>query len=147
MHRPKCLLATHCPAHPGCPLFLPAVQPQLHQTRIASFLALFAEQQVEEGGLLPTSPLSLSSPSTPSWGILLLPPFSGPWHPRNCLLYPKALSSLSTFSRSPGSPGGSRGKGKEAEGQGPAPGWKLPSSFLLSTRWKTGATAQRNTWL
>lgn len=52
-----CLPATHCPAHPGCPLFLSALQPQLHQTRIASFLALFAEQQVEEGGLLPTSPL------------------------------------------------------------------------------------------
>lgn len=49
---------------------------------------------------------SLSSLSTPSWVTLLLPPFSGPWHPRNRLPYPEALGSLSIFSHSPGSPRG-----------------------------------------
>lgn len=57
-HRPLASALLPCPPHPQRPLLsLRALQPQLHQAWIASFLALFAEQQVEEWGLLPTAPL------------------------------------------------------------------------------------------
>lgn len=135
------------PCPPGMPTFPLSLAASAAPDQDCIILGFVCRAAGGGGGPAAHQSPSLSSLSTPSWVILLLPPFWGPWHPRNCLLYPKALSSLSTFSRSPGSPRGSRGKGKEAEGQGPAPGWKLPSSFLLSTRWKTGAATQRNTWL
>lgn len=42
---------THRPPHPMATFPLRALKPQLHPARIASFLALFTEQQVEEWGL------------------------------------------------------------------------------------------------
>lgn len=83
--------AARCPPHPQHPLFLSGPRSlSCNQARIASFLALFTEQQVEEWGLLSAPPPpSCSSPSTPSW-VILLPPFSGSPHPHpgSCLPHP-----------------------------------------------------------
>lgn len=104
---PSCLLCAHCPPHPGHPLFLCAfsLSCSSQDCIILGFVCRAAG-----GGVGPAArhPPSLSSPSTPSWVILLLPPFSGPWHPRNPLPYPEAVSSLSTFSCSSESPRGYR---------------------------------------
>lgn len=104
---PSYLPCAHYPPHPGHPLFLYAVS---FSCRSQDCIILGFVCRAAGGGVGPAarhSP-SLSSPSTPSWVMLILPPFSGPWHPRNRLPYPEAVSSLSIFSCSPGSPTGYR---------------------------------------
>lgn len=129
-----------------------ATRPELHHSWLCS-----QSSRWRSGARGPCPPPSCSSPSTPSWVTLLLPPFSGSWHPHPrsplpdvCLTV--ALRSLSAFSCSPGEPMRLGGKGKEAGGGGrgeqkSAPGWKRPSSFLFPTQWKADATLKRNTWL
>lgn len=92
--QPPCVHpAARQPSHPDTHSSVSAWQPQLHPARIASLLALFSEQQVQEWGPQPAAPLPLIA----FHSLLGNPPPSSlprPMAPRDLLALPRALPQL-----------------------------------------------------
>lgn len=112
--RPCVCPAAHCPPHPSPTFSLRALQPQCIRPGLHHAWLCSQSSRWRSRACCPLPAPLLSSPSTPSWVILLLPPFTGPWHLGVVCQW---LSAPFSFSCSPGSPEATEARGRRLVGK------------------------------